>query len=100
MANLSSPQVMVGLFGLGALQLAGLYEQTAPTLQEMRGMEPGNDVGRQQLLDANIIVGSFAVLLSLIAYHATGSVLPLVFFVGTVAMAASWRYMILYSERF
>jgi hypothetical protein len=95
-----NPNVILGIYGVSALQLAALYEHTAPSLQDMRHMEPGDEVGRQTLLDANLIVGSFAILLSLIAYYATHSALPAVFFIGTVAIAASWRYMVLYSERF
>lgn len=95
-----SPQLIVGVFGLGALQLASLYEQAAPSLQEMREMEVGDDKGRQHLMDANILIGSYALIISAVAYYATGSVMALLLFTGIVSLAAFWRYMVLYSERF
>lgn len=95
--NIKEPQLLVGVFGLGMLQIVSLYENTAPTLQEVRSMQQGDVVGRQQLLDANLIVGSVTLLVSITASYATGSWLPFLMFFGAFVMVAGWRQLVLYS---
>lgn len=97
---MDSPNLIVGVFGLGAIQLASLYEATAPSLKEMRGSDPDSIIAKQQLLDANIIVGSFTLVLAGLAYYATKQVTPPLLFIGAVGGAMVWRYMVLYAERF
>lgn len=95
-----SPTIMVGILGLGMLQIIGLYEQTAPSLQELRSAPPFDDTARQQLMDANIIVGVTTVVVAAMATIVTQSVWPLVFYLGGLGMVALWHYLVMTGETF
>lgn len=93
-----SPGLMVGVLGLGMLQIVSLYQQTAPSLQELRAAPVGDDSARQQLMDANIIVGATVAVVTIMSAYFTGSVWPIVFFGGGLAMVALWHNLVLYGE--
>jgi hypothetical protein len=95
--DIKNPHLLVGVFGLGMVQIVSLYENTAPSLQEVRQMQPGDVAGRQELLDTNLIVGSITALVAIMSWYATGSALPFVMLMSAFAMVAGWRYLVLYS---
>ena len=93
-----SPAFMVGVLGLGTLQIVSLYTSTAPSLQELRDAEPGDDRARQQLMDANIIVGTTTLIIAAMAAAVLNSGWPLLLFVGGLGLVMLWHHLVLYGE--
>lgn len=89
------PHLLVGVFGLGAISLAAYYENVAPSLAECRDVIPGDDTTRQHLMDANLQVGSLALLVGALGWIGTKSVAPFVLSIGVISTVALWRYLIL-----
>lgn len=94
-----SPQLFVGVIGLGVLQVAGMYEQAAPGLKELRAKEPGDMVALQQLLDADILTGAIVFLIAVLAAYETKSLWPIVLLVGGFAMISGWYHLVLASPK-
>lgn len=93
------PELVVGVLGLGLVQLISLYEQTAPSLAELRHSDQSH-IGRQQeLMDATILVGSVTAFLAIMGTYATKSTLPGFVFVGGFAVVAGWHYLVLHSPQ-
>lgn len=98
----ADPQTALGvsLLALGVIQVSEFYQHVAPSLQDVRAMEPGDDVGRQQLLDADIIVGTTVTVAAIAACLLTDSYIPFVALFGAFVVHSGWRHLILASERF
>ena len=56
------PGIAASVIGLAAFPLWQVYEASAPTLAEVRLAPPGDISMRQRMLDADITVGSLAVI--------------------------------------
>lgn len=94
-----SPSVFIGLLGFGALNVISLYTGTAPKLRDIRGRDSTEDadVGRQQLLDADIIVGGAAALIAIASSAVLKSVWPMVFLLGGFVLVSGWYHLVLNS---
>lgn len=92
-----SPALFVGVLGLGFLQVVGLYESAAPKLKDTRGAPPGDISVRQQLLDADILIGGTTLIVAIAASVVMKSTWPIVFLFGGFVLVSSWHHMVLNS---
>lgn len=91
----TNPSLLVGVFGIGAMQIASYYEQVAPSLQEVRDARHADVRVRQQLLDANLQVTALAIIFGGLGWYATKDITPLVISLAIVGLVAVWRSMVL-----
>lgn len=94
----NNTNIMVGVLGLGLIQIVTLYEQTGPSLQDLRNADPGNDLARQHLQDTNILVGTVVAVVAIVASVVSRSVIPLIMFLGGFFAVAYWHSMVLYGK--
>lgn len=59
------PQAAAAIVGLASYQLWQAWRDNAPTLHDVRSAAPGDISTKQRLLDAEITVGSLAVIIGL-----------------------------------
>lgn len=57
------PQAAAAVVGLAAFELWKVWGNNAPSLSQVRAAPPGDDTIRQQLMDADITVGSLALII-------------------------------------
>jgi hypothetical protein len=78
------PQAAVAVVGLAAVELWKLWGANAPSLADVRAAEPGCITTRQKLMDADITVGSMALIigtaLAVLTKDMTALILMLVIF--------------------
>lgn len=86
------------LLGLAAFQLAGAWSATAPTLSDMRAASPGDIATRQRLLDADLSVGSLAVLIGAVIGILTKEWAALFVMVGVFGALSLWSHAILAAD--
>jgi hypothetical protein len=83
----------LALVGFCGFQLWDAWNKTAPSLADCRGAAPGDVVVGQQLMDADVTVGSLAVLIGVImailSKNATALIIILVMFGGL----SFWHHM-------
>jgi len=90
--------VMVAVLGLGMVEIVGLYQETAPSLQDMR-MAPSGDVkSRQMLLDADLLVGATAFTVGLLASWYMRDPVPFIVVAGGFVMVSAWHHNVLASS--
>lgn len=87
------PQAAAAVVGLAAFELWKVWGSSAPSLADVRGAEPG-DVGiRQRLMDADITVGSLAIIigvtLAILMRDATALIIMIVIF-GALSFFHHW----------
>lgn len=90
-----SPGLVVGVLGLGMLQIVSLYEGTAPSVKELRESPVGDVTNREALMDADILVGGATAIVIIVATVATKSSLPLLLFGGGLAFVSFWHHLVL-----
>ena len=81
--------------GLGAFQLSGVWNDTAPTLAQLRNAAPDDIIIRQQLVDADYSVGTLAVAVGLIITILTKDVTPLLVLLALFAILSVWSHQVL-----
>lgn len=93
-----APEVATAVIGLAGFELLKAWNNAAPSLAQMRECEPGNVTMKQQLIDADFMVGGLAVILgvsyALISHDVTALVVMLVIF-GSVSF---WYHSVLNAE--
>ena len=87
------PQAAVAVVGLAAFELWKVWGSNAPSLAAVRAAPPGDDSIRQQLMDADITVGSLAVIIgvtfAILTKDMTALIIMLVMF-GTLSFFHHW----------
>jgi len=87
------PQAAAAVVGLAAFELWKVWGNTAPTLADVRGVAPGDDTIRQRLMDADITVGSLAIIigvtLAILMKDATALIIMMIIF-GTLSFFHHW----------
>jgi hypothetical protein len=77
-------EAAIAVVGLGAVELWKLWNTNAPTLAEVRQAPAGDITVRQKLMDADVTVGSMALIigtaLAVLMHDTTALVLMLVIF--------------------
>lgn len=91
----ANPGLTVGVLGLGTIQVIGLYINTAPKLSDLRSQDPGNIVGRQDLLDADLLIGTSTALLAILASWVTHSPAPLLILLSGLGLVMYWYHSVL-----
>ena len=71
------------------------YENNAPSLVECRAATPGDISIRQQLLDADLTVGTIAAVIGFTFVYVTKDLTVLWLMLITFAMLSYWRHSIL-----
>jgi hypothetical protein len=89
-----SPEITASVIGLAAFQLWQSWRDVAPSFQELR-QAPGDDFDtRQRLMDADLSVGSLALIIGIafgiLSHDYTALILMLVIF-GTLSL---WSHQI------
>lgn len=92
-----SPSVFVGILGLGLIQVVGLYETSAPSLKELRQLPEGDITGEQALMDADLMIGSIVLIVSITAATVLDSFWPILFLFGGFLTVAGWHHLVLHS---
>ena len=87
------PQAAAAVVGLAAFELWKVWGNTAPSLADVRGVTPGDDTIRQRLMDADITVGSLAIIigvtLAILMKDATALIIMMIIF-GTLSFFHHW----------
>lgn len=77
-------EAAIAVVGLGAVELWKLWNTNAPSLSEVREAPPGDITVRQKLMDADVTVGSMAlvigVTLAVLTQDSTALIIMLVIF--------------------
>lgn len=93
-----TPSLATALVGVAAFNIWKAYESNAPTLSECRNAAPGDITIRQRLLDADLTVGTLAVIIgvsyAIMTKDFNVMILMLVIF-GTLSL---WRRSIIAAE--
>jgi len=92
-----SPELFVGVLGVGLLGVVQLYENTAPSLAELREHQPGTLVARQALMDADLIIGGTTLIVALASALTMRSLWPMFFFFGGFIFVSGWHHLVLNS---
>lgn len=92
-----SPSLFVGVLGLGFIQVVGLYESTGPDLATLRTKPQGDDAARQELLDADILVGFTTAVVAVSASFVMNSAWPMVWLFGGFCAVSAWHHLVLNS---
>lgn len=83
----------VALVGFCGFQLWDAWNKTAPTLAECRGAGPGDVQVGQQLMDADVTVGSLAVLIGVIMAILTKNGTALIVILVMFGGLSFWHHM-------
>lgn len=87
------PQAAAAVVGLAAFELWKVWGNTAPSLADVRDVAPGDDTIRQRLMDADITVGSLAIIigvtLAILMKDATALIIMIIIF-GTLSFFHHW----------
>lgn len=86
------------LVGVAGFQVWDAWNKNAPTLQDVRKAPPGDDSIRQHMLDAEITVGSLAVILGLVFAVLTKDATALIVMVGIFTALVALHHWILASD--
>lgn len=81
----------------GILSTAQIYGQYAPSLKELRTRDVGDTTGRQELMDADILVGSIAIVAGSFVSWAVHDIGPLIVLLFTFSVISYWHHMVLNS---
>lgn len=84
--------------GFATFELWRSWNQTAPSLSEMRAAEPDSIELRQRLLDAGLSVGTLVLFIGLAMLFLTGNPLVLVLLTGMFAILAIWHNAVLTAD--
>ena len=87
------PQAAAAVVGLAAFELWKVWGNTAPSLADVRGVTPGDTTIAQRLMDADITVGSLAIIigvtLAILMKDATALIIMMIIF-GTLSFFHHW----------
>lgn len=86
------------LLGLASFQLADAWTKNAPSLSEMRAATPGDITIKQRLLDADMTVGTLALVIGLVVSALTHDISALIVMLGVFLALAAWSHAILAAE--
>jgi hypothetical protein len=93
------PQAAVAVVGLASIELWKMWQKSAPTLQDVRTAEPGCISTRQKLLDAEITVGSMALIIGAALAILTHDMTALIMLIVIFAALAFLHHWILAAEQ-
>lgn len=93
-----SHEAAIALVGMAGFQIWNAWNENAPSLQECRKAVPGDDSVRQQMLDAEITVGSLALALGVIFAILTKDITAMIIMLGIFAALAFLHHWILASQ--
>lgn len=90
-----SPAILVGVMALGMIQIVTLYENTAPSLKDLRQSGANDTTHAEALMDADIVVGGATLVVIIAACWATRSSMPLFLIGGGLLFVAFWHHIVL-----
>jgi len=88
-------QAAAAIVGLASYQLWQAWRDNAPTLHDVRSAQPGDISTKQRLLDAEITVGSLAVIIGLSFTVLTKDATVLVLLLGVFGALAFFHHWVL-----
>lgn len=80
---------------LASIGIASLYRASSPPLDVLRARNPGDDSGRQALMDTDILCFGLAFFVGIMLYFVTHSLWPLNMLLLTIAIVSWWHHQIL-----
>jgi hypothetical protein len=92
------PQAAVAVVGLAAIELYKLWGSNAPSLADVRTAEPGCISTRQKLLDAEIQVGSMALIIGTVLAVLTRDMTALIVMLVIFAALSFLHHWIMAAE--
>jgi predicted short-subunit dehydrogenase-like oxidoreductase (DUF2520 family) len=92
------PTVAATVVGLASYNLWSAWQASAPSLAELRAAEPGDISARQKLLDANMTVGSLALVIGVTIAILTRDITVLLIMAVFFATLSYWHNAVLAAE--
>lgn len=81
--------------GIAGFQLLQAWNNNAPSLAECRSAPAGDPTTKQQLIDADILVGSAALILGVSVAYMTGDKTALAVMAALFGTTALWHHLVL-----
>jgi hypothetical protein len=94
--NTHNPILSLAVMG-GVVATVQLYNDTAPSLQGLRSRPPNDTTGRQQLLDADLLVGSTVFVAGAFASWGVSSYVPFIALMMVFLITSYWHHAVLNS---
>ncbi len=88
---------LIAVMGLSTIELIKLWQSVAPSLEEVRAAQPGDEIIAQRMLDANWLGAGLAVLIGGTTSILLKSWLPVMLSVGSVALFSEWHRQVMFS---
>lgn len=82
----------IGALGVLGFQLYDMWDKAAPSLEECRQALPGDFVVGQKLRDANVTVGSLALVIGLLIAALSRSITPLLVILIVFGAVSFWHH--------
>lgn len=92
------PEVAAAVIGMAGFQLIQVWNANAPTLADMRNAQPDDVSMRQQLMDADFLVGGLALILGVSFAVAAKDYTALLVMLGIFGSLSLWYHMVLGAE--
>ena len=92
------PTAATAVVGIATYQLWNAWQSAAPSLAELRSAAPGDIGARQKLLDANLTVGSLALVIGVTLAILTRDLTALIIMIVFFATLSMWHNSILAAE--
>jgi hypothetical protein len=88
----------IALVGMAGFQIWDAWNKNAPSLEQVRQAPPKDDMIRQRLMDAEITVGSLALVLGVVFAILTHDMTAMIVMLGIFAALAWLHHWILASQ--
>lgn len=92
------PTAATAIVGVAAFQLWQAWNANAPTLADARKAEPGDTSVRQQLIDADLLVGGLAVIIGTVLAVMSRDVTALLIMLVVFGSLSLWHHSVLAAE--
>jgi hypothetical protein len=93
-----SHEAAIALVGMAGFQIWNAWNTNAPSIQECRKAEPGDASISQRMMDAEITVGSLALVIGVIFAVLTKDITAMIIMLGIFAALAWLHHWILDSK--
>lgn len=92
------PSAAAAVIGVAVFELWEAYRSSAPSLAECRTAVPGDIRIRQQLMDADMTIGSLALIVGIAFAVMSKDTTVLIILLAVFGIASLWRHSILSAE--
>lgn len=90
--------LIAATLGFTTMEMVKLWQNAAPTLEEVRAADPGDIMIEQRFMDANHLVAGIALMVGGAVSWLSKSWLPLLLALGSASFISWWFRQVLYSD--